>query len=115
VLYNAARYPTNAQIYLEQFFYGPASIGQPTAVTNFSHYGIAVKGIDELLEEARYHANADEQIKLWKEAQRRMARDVPAIPLFSLGYVLVRSQDVDLGFKQGDMPFYRFTEATRLR
>src|SRR5208282_857398 len=46
VIYNADRYPKTAQVYYDQFYAGPAAIGKPTAITNFSHYGEAMPGID---------------------------------------------------------------------
>ncbi len=114
VIYSAARYPNTAQIYLEQFFAAEASIGKPRAITNFSHYGAVIPGIDDLLDKARFSADAAEQKRLWEEAQRRIATDIAAIPLYSVKYALARTKRVDLGYEQKGTIFYRFTSKTRL-
>lgn len=114
VVYSAARFPPTAQPYLDQFFHSAASIGKPTAITNFSHYGDGMPSIDGLLEKARYSTSAKEQMQLWAEAQKKIAADVPAIPLYSVKYVLARSKRVDLTFEQTGDVFYEFSRTTRL-
>lgn len=114
VVYSAARFPPTAQPYLDQFFHSAASIGKPTAITNFSHYGESMPGIDNLLDKARFSPNAKEQMQLWAEAQRKIATDVAAIPLYSVKYALARSKRVDLTFQQTGNVFYEFAPATRL-
>lgn len=108
VIYNADRYPKTAQVYYDQFYAGPASIGKPTAITNFSHYGEAMPGIDDLLDRARHAASADEAVKAWVAAQHKIAEDVPSIPLYDLKAAVGRAATLDLGYKLGNLPFYTF-------
>ena len=114
VVYSAARFPPTAQPYLDQFFHSAAGIGKPAAITNFSHYGESMAGIDALLDKARFSSSSKEQMQLWAEAQRKIATDVAAIPLYSVKYVLARNKRVDLTFEQTGNVFYDFSVATRL-
>jgi|AntAceMinimDraft_16_1070373.scaffolds.fasta_scaffold02794_5 peptide/nickel transport system substrate-binding protein len=81
VLYNASRVPI-ADSYLTQFYYSASAIGKPTAVTNFSHYGEVIPGVDEFIELARTEANPEVQKALYAAAQRIIMADLPAYPLF---------------------------------
>lgn len=114
VIYNADRYPKTAQNYFDQFYAGPASIGKPTAITNFSHYGDAIPGIDDLLDKARHATDAEEAKRLWLAAQKKVAEDVPTIPLYGQKSALARSPHLDLGYTLGNLPFYAFGKAKLL-
>src|SRR5690606_28979744 len=91
VFYGAARFPI-ADSYLSQFFDSAATVGRPTAVTNFSHCDVA----DEEIRGARAAASDAERLKLWAEAQRKIHEAVCAVPLFNLMQVWVRSDKLDL-------------------
>jgi peptide/nickel transport system substrate-binding protein len=114
VIYAARRYPSTALSYLEQFYAGDASIGKPTAITNFARYGENGDGIDELLARVRASGSATERNALLAEAQRRISRDVPVIPLFSKKTPIARSPKLDLGAPLGDLPYYVFDGRTRV-
>ena len=81
VIYNASRVPI-ADSYLTEFYYSPSAIGQPTAVTNFSHYGEVIPGVDAFIELARTEEDPDVQKALYAAAQRIIMADLPAYPLF---------------------------------
>jgi len=81
VLYNASRLPI-ADSYLTQFYYSASAIGKPTAVTNFSHYGEVIPGVDEFIELARTEVNPEVQKALYAVAQRIIMADLPVYPLF---------------------------------
>ena len=112
VFYGAARFPI-ADTYLSEFFHSRATVGTPTAATNFSHCKVA----DKEIEEARTAPDADTQKALWKEAQRKIMEDVCAIPLFELRQVWARSDRLDLGYElKGAMNLAPpITEATTLK
>ena len=76
--------------------------------------GESMAGIDALLDKARFSSSSKEQMQLWAEAQRKIATDVAAIPLYSVKYVLARNKRVDLTFEQPGNVFYDFSVATRL-
>lgn len=94
VLYGAARFPV-ADTYLSEFYHSAASIGKPTAVTNFSHCAVA----DKEIEAARSEANPMRQVALWAEAQRKIKDDVCSIPLFELLQVWAHSSRVNYGYE----------------
>jgi peptide/nickel transport system substrate-binding protein len=114
VIYNADRYPKTAQVYYDQFYAGPAAIGKPTAITNFSHYGDAIPGIDDLLDKARHATDPEEAKRLWAAAQKKVAEDVPSIPLYNQKFAIGRSAQLNLGYPLGNLPFYIF-DRTKLR
>ncbi len=93
VIYSAARFPV-ADVYLTQFFYGPSSIGEPTAVTNFSHCNVA----DKEIEAAKTEPDPDKQIAMWQEAQKMIMENVCSIPLVETRLVWVRKDTLDWGY-----------------
>ena len=108
VIYNADRFPKTAQVYYDQFYAARAAIGKPTAITNFSHYGEAIPGIDDLLEVARAATSADAAEKAWIAAQKKVAEDLPSIPLGNQKIAVARSATLDIGYTLGDLPYYTF-------
>ena len=94
VFYGAARFPV-ADTFLTEFFHSAASIGKPTAVTNFSHCAVA----DDEIDLARSEGDPEKQKVLWKEAQEKIHKDVCAIPLFELLQVWAHSKRVDFGYE----------------
>lgn len=114
VLYGAFRYPLDGTVYLTQFFHGDAAIGQPGAITNFSHLGQIGPSIDELIEEAQFELDEGRQTELWAEAQRVIMDEIAAIPLYTRNYALARSPRLDLGFETKSRSIYEMTEDARL-
>ena len=114
VLYGAFRFPMTGQLYFDQFYAGAASIGKPTAITNFIHYGDIIPGIDDLLAKATYNPNGPEQLRLWGEVQKKVAQDAVSIPLYTQYYAMARLKSLDLGHVQKSFSFYYITEKSRL-
>lgn len=94
VFYGAARFPV-ADTYLTEFYHSAATVGKPTAITNFSHCAIA----DAEIEQARKETDAGKQLVAWKVAQEKINNDVCAVPLFELQQVWARSKKVDYGYE----------------
>jgi peptide/nickel transport system substrate-binding protein len=94
VFYGAARFPI-ADTYLSEFFHSRAIVGTPTAATNFSHCAVA----DKEIEQARTAPDAETQLALWKQAQRKIMDDVCAIPLFELRQVWAHSDRLNFGYE----------------
>jgi peptide/nickel transport system substrate-binding protein len=94
VFYGAARFPI-ADTYLSEFFHSRATVGAPTAASNFSHCAVA----DAEIVGARTAPDAEAQKALWKEAQQKIMADVCAVPLFELRQVWVHSDRLDYGYK----------------
>lgn len=94
VHYSAARFPV-ADVYLTQFFYGPSTVGTPTAVTNFSHCDVA----DAEIEAARVETDPDRQLELWAEAQRKIMDAVCAVPIYQNLQLWAWKDTLDLGYE----------------
>ena len=94
VFYGAARFPT-AGNWLREFYDSAASIGAPGAMSNFGHCSVA----DKEIRAAAVEPDAQRQIELWKQAQKKIHDDVCAVPLFGLKQVWVQSDKVDLGYQ----------------
>lgn len=114
VIYGAFRYPFDGTEYLTQFYHSEAAIGQPGAITNFSHVGQVGASIDELIDAARIETSADEQVRLWEEAQRVIMDEVAAVPLYTRNYALARSPKLDLGFETRSRSMYQISENARI-
>jgi len=112
VYYSAARFPV-ADIYLTQFFHGRSRVQTPTAVTNFSHCDQA----DAQIDAARVSTNAEEQRRLWAEAQRILVQNVCGVPLIETLLVFARRDTVDYGYElRGSMSLGPLiTERSRMR
>jgi peptide/nickel transport system substrate-binding protein len=93
VYYAAARFPV-ADTYLTQFYHSASSIGQPGAVTNFSHCNAA----DKEIEAARTEPDVEKQKALWTEAQRKIIAQVCAITLSEGLQVWAHRKNVDFGY-----------------
>ena len=92
--YAAARFPV-ADVYLQQFFHSRATVGTPTAVTNFSHCKVADAEIDA----AAVATDPVKQKELWATAQQKIIDDVCAVPMFEQLQVWARHTNVDWGYK----------------
>jgi peptide/nickel transport system substrate-binding protein len=92
VHYSAARFPI-ADVYLTQFYYGPSTVGRPTAVTNFSHCDVA----DEEIEAARVETDTERQLELWAIAQQKIMEEVCAIPVYENLQLWAWKDTLDLG------------------
>ncbi|MGE0716082.1 MAG: ABC transporter substrate-binding protein [Alphaproteobacteria bacterium] len=93
VYYSAARFPIADQ-HLTQFYHSRSTVGTPTAVTNFSHCGMADAEIDA----ARVATDPAKQKALWKEAQKKLIEAVCSVPLAENTQVWVRRTKLDLGY-----------------
>jgi peptide/nickel transport system substrate-binding protein len=116
VPYGAARFPIADEM-LTQFFHSQSIIGTPTGITNFSHYGKVVPGVDDLLDQARVEPNIEKQKALWVKAQQKIMEDVPAYPLRITYVLFARKNNIDLGYdlKSNMTLHYQITEKTDIK
>ena len=111
--YGCARFPI-ADVILTQFYHSDSIVGKPTGITNFSHYGEVIPGVDDLLDKARVEPDVEKQKALWVKAQKKIMRDVPAYPLRVTFVVFARKKNIDLGYdlKSNITLHYQLTEKT---
>ncbi len=116
IFYSFARAPL-ADVVLSEFFHSDATVGRPTAITNFSHYD----KVDRLIEQARTTRNPGEQVKLYASIQKQIMDDAVVIPLMNTLWMLVSYPYVELpelaGIAQPSSLnyFVPITERTRLK
>ncbi|MBV9813819.1 MAG: hypothetical protein JO326_13810 [Acetobacteraceae bacterium] len=65
---------------------------------NFSHYGRAMPGIDELYARIAAEPDLEKRLALTRDAELRVLRDMPAWNALSLHWVFARSPRLDLGY-----------------
>jgi ABC-type transport system substrate-binding protein len=70
-----------------------------TGQDNFSHYGVAMQGIDDLLKQASDNPSFDDRVKLVKDMEKKVLADLPVLGIVTLSYLIARNKRVDLGFK----------------
>lgn len=77
-----------------------------TGGTNFSHYGVTIPGIDDLMEKALATADFDQRMGVVQEMEKQVLKDLPALGMITLSYVVARNPRVDLGYKVESGPAY---------
>jgi len=97
----------NPDIILTQFYHsGSIVVKGRKPITNFSHLGEvdadgdgAIDSIDDLIEAARIELDSARQVKLWKEAQKKILKYAAAVPIINAGYLYARHRYVDYGYE----------------
>lgn len=67
--------------------------------SNFSRYGVAIPGIDDLLAEALAEPNLERRIEIVQQIEVKALSDAVILPIATNGFMIVRSPKVDLGFE----------------
>ncbi|HLQ31802.1 MAG TPA: ABC transporter substrate-binding protein [Chloroflexota bacterium] len=102
---------------LRSYFYSTASLGKPTAVRNWSHYGDVGGSIDKLLDEARVTEDRSKQEQIYRDVQLQILKDLPAFNLLEQQAMdHMRAPEVDLGYEfvNSLMTPVMLTEKTRI-
>jgi peptide/nickel transport system substrate-binding protein len=73
---------------------------------NFSHYGVAIPGIDDLLAKAQAEPDFDKRIAIIQEAEKKVLTDLPLLGVIALSYVVARNPRIDIGYKVESGPAY---------
>ncbi len=80
---------------------------------NYSHYGVAIPGIDDLLGAASAEPDFDKRIALIRQAELKVLADLPLLPIATNGYLIVRDPKVKLGFEvKSGYAYWRIDGAT---
>ena len=91
--------PVPTMIFAEQLSAPAVAKSDGTGGANYSHYGVAIPGIDALLEQALNEPDFEKRISLCQQMERRVLTDLPIIPLCTNAYVIVRNPRVKLGYE----------------
>ena len=65
---------------------------------NMSHYGVAIPGIDDLLSQALAEPDLEKRIAIVQQIEVKALTDAVILPVSNNGFMIVRSNKVDLGF-----------------
>ena len=83
-----------------------------TGGANYSHYGVVMPGIDDLIAKAYAEPDFDKRIAIVQKAEQQVMRDLPTIPISTNGYLIVRDPKVDLGYQvQSGYAYWRLDKA----
>ncbi len=73
---------------------------------NFSHYGVTIPGIDDLLDKAQDEADFDKRMAVIQEAEKKVLADLPLLGIIALSYVIARNPRIDIGYAVESGPAY---------
>jgi peptide/nickel transport system substrate-binding protein len=96
---NSSSYPpVPTQALLEQL--AASSVVKPdgTGGTNYSHYGVAMPGVDALLQRVLDEPDFSKRMALCQDVERQVLRDLPLLGLLTLSYITARNPRIDLGY-----------------
>jgi peptide/nickel transport system substrate-binding protein len=73
---------------------------------NFSHYGVAIPGIDDLLDAAEGEADFAKRVDIVKEMEKKVLTDMPVLGIITLSQIVARNPSVELGYELKSGPSY---------
>ena len=91
--------PVPTQVMNEQLSRAAEVKPDGTGGTNFSHYGVAMPGVDSLLAQALDQPDFAKRVALCQEIEKQVLRDLPDLGIITLSYVIARNKRVDLGYE----------------
>ncbi len=80
---------------------------------NYSHYGVLMPGVDDMLADMLKSTTYDGYVKKGRDVELKIQKDLPMLGLPTLSYMVVRNPRVDLGYEvKGGYAYWRFCRAT---
>ncbi|ODT66079.1 MAG: hypothetical protein ABS75_29340 [Pelagibacterium sp. SCN 63-23] len=106
--------PIPTQIYFQQLAAASEVKADGSGGGNYSHYGVAMPGIDDLLAQALRATDYETYIDLCEQIELQVLRDLPLIGLSTLSFTAVRRGQIDLGYEvESGYARWRFHRATK--
>ena len=90
--------PIPTQIYIQQLYSKAEVKADGSGGGNYSHYGVAIPGVDDLLEQALAATDYETYRQLCRDIELKVLTDLPLIGLSTLSYTMVRNPRLDLGY-----------------
>jgi peptide/nickel transport system substrate-binding protein len=97
-LYSSSYPPVPTQPFLQQLLASAEVKADSTGGENYSHYGVAIPGVDALLERAQDEPDFGKRTALIQDIERQVLRDLPLLGIVTLSYVIARNPRVDIGY-----------------
>lgn len=106
--------PIPTQIYFQQLS-APAEVkADGSGGGNYSHYGTALPGIDDLLAKALATPKYEDYLDYCLQIELQVLRDLPLIGLSSLSFTVARNANIDLGYPvESGYARWRFHRASK--
>lgn len=70
-----------------------------TGGDNFSHYGIAMLGVDDQIETMSQATTIEEYTSIGRDIEKKLQDDLPLMGVANLGYAIVRNPEVNIGYE----------------
>jgi len=90
--------PVPKRIFMDQLSAGACVKPDGMGGINFSHYGVATPGIDDLITRTLDEPDFEKRLALVADMEKQVLRDLPLIGLSTLSYVIARSPRINLGY-----------------
>lgn len=112
---HAASFPPVALDYMMRYLSTGAEVKPDgSGGTNYSHYGIAMPGVDEELAAMQRATTMEEYTEIGRGIELKLQEDLPVMGLMTLGFTAIRNPRVDLGYEvQSGYARWRFHRATK--
>ncbi|MDE1995921.1 MAG: hypothetical protein KGI75_25705 [Rhizobiaceae bacterium] len=113
-LHSSSYPPIPTQLYVQQLWTKAEVKSDGSGGINYSHYGVAMPGIDDLLDKALQATDYNAYVDYCKQIELQVLRDLPLIGMSTLAFTVARSAHLDLGYKvQSGYARWRFHRATK--
>jgi peptide/nickel transport system substrate-binding protein len=106
VLRSVSYPPVPTQPFADQLLTSSDTKADGSGGENYSHYGTAMPGIDGLMEKVLSEPNLEKRLSLVQDMEKQVLKDLPALGIVTLSYVVARNPRVDIGFKVTAGPAY---------
>jgi peptide/nickel transport system substrate-binding protein len=106
--------PIPTQLYQQQLAKASLVKADGNGGGNYSHYGVAMPGIDDLLDKALNSSSFKDYEAICRQIELQVLRDLPLIGLSTLSFTVARRGNIDLGYEvKGGYARWRFHRATK--
>jgi peptide/nickel transport system substrate-binding protein len=105
-LYSLSYPPVPTTPFLHQLHTSAEVKPDMTGGENYSHYGVAMPGLDALIERAEDEPDFERRTALIQDMERQVLRDLPLLGLVTLSYVIARNPRIDVGYPVRSGPAY---------
>src|SRR5262249_55464160 len=113
-MHSASYPPIPTQLYFQQLSAKSEVKADGKGGGNYSHYGVALPGIDDLLDKALQATDFNTYVELCKQIELQVLRELPLIGLLTLSFTVARSARVNLGYEvKSGYARWRFHRATK--
>lgn len=112
-LHSSSYPPIPSNLYLDQLSSKSEVQSDGSGGGNYSHYGVAMPGVDDLIQKVLEATTFDDYVAACKEVELQVLKDLPLIGLTTLSYTIARNPRMDLGYEvQSGYARWRLNSAT---